>query len=260
MQKPAKQALICWLSASVLIFAVIGMVLGKPHNPDAAGEAIGQVIARTGIPALIVWWLARRRNPLWSWLQFGSIYLIVVVGFALLAAVGRARAEEPLPFAATFPSAWTVERLAGASSAPQDQAAGVRQRARWNGADGMAVIEIACSWRENYDHPDVDEQVRGVTKGVADMLSKHGVAIEQGAIRTLSKGHRDWRALDLRAKDASSTRFEQTVAMTLTERCLVIATLTGTPQAYALQSAQFASVLEGLRFDTASPARVPATN
>ena len=47
MQKPAKQALIYWLSASVLIFAAIVMLLGRPHNPDAVGEAIGQVIAAT---------------------------------------------------------------------------------------------------------------------------------------------------------------------------------------------------------------------
>jgi hypothetical protein len=260
MQKPAKQALIYWLSASVLIFAAIVMLLGRPHNPDAVGEAIGQVIARTGIPALIVWWLARHRNPLWSWLQFGSIYLMVFVGFALLTVVGRVRAEEPLPFTATFPAAWSVERLAGASSAPQDLAGGVRQRARWDGADGKAVIEIACAWRENYDHPDVDEQVHGMIKGVTEMIAKHGITLEHGAIRTLLKGHRDWRVVDLRAKGASSTQFQQTAALTLTERCLVIAMLAGTPQAYALQSAEFESVLEHTHFDTTSPTRAPAAD
>jgi hypothetical protein len=122
------------------------------------------------------------------------------------------------------------------------------------------VIEIACSWRESHDPPDVDEQVRGITKGVSEMLAKRGIVLEQGAIRTLSKGHRDWRAIDLRAKEASSTRFQQTLALTLTERCLVIATLTGTSQAYALQSAEFVSVLERLHFDATSPARVPAAD
>ncbi|MEO6689431.1 MAG: hypothetical protein ABIS07_05925, partial [Dokdonella sp.] len=78
MQKPAKQALTFWLIATALILLALFSWHGAPRTPDGAGEAAGRVIAQTGLPALLVWWLARRRNPLWSWLQFGLAYLIAV--------------------------------------------------------------------------------------------------------------------------------------------------------------------------------------
>ncbi|MEO5560158.1 MAG: hypothetical protein ABIR10_10800 [Dokdonella sp.] len=260
MQKPAKQALTFWLSAAALILLALFTWLGRPHTPDGAGEAIGRVLTQTGVPALLVWWLARRRNPLWSWLQFGSAYLLAVIAFALLTTVGRARAEEPFPFEATFAQAWTVERLAGVSSAPQDQAAGVRQRVRLNGADGAAVIEIACSWLRPNDHPDVRVQLRGVVKGMSDGLSKQDMVLDEGTTSALSKGHRQWLQVNLRAHDASGTRFMQTIAMTSTESCLATVTLTGTPQAHALQSPEFASVLDHLQFHSTSSTQPPAAN
>ncbi|MEO5560520.1 MAG: hypothetical protein ABIR10_12635, partial [Dokdonella sp.] len=237
-----------------------GSWLGMPNTPEGTGEAMGRVIAQTGLPALFVWWLARRRNRLWSWLQFGSAYLVAVIAFGLLETMGRAHAEGALPFEATFAPAWSVERLAGVSSAPQDQAAGIRQRARWNGADGAAVIEIACSWLLPNDHPDVGVQLRGVAKGISDGLSKQGITIDEGTRSALSKGHRAWLQVNLRAHDASGTRFMQTIAMTSTERCLATATLTGTPQAYALQSPEFASVLDHLQFHSTPSTRPPAAN
>lgn len=260
MQKPAKQALTFWLIATALILLALGNWLDRPHTPERAGEVVGRVIAQTGLPALLVWWFARRRNPLWSWLQFGSAYLVAVIAFGLLATIGHARAEEPLPFEATFAQAWSVERLAGVSSAPQDQAAGVRQRARWNGADGAAVIEIACSWLLPNDHPDVGVQLRGVAKGISEGLSKQGIMVDEGTTSALSKGHREWLQVNLRAHDASGTRFLQTIAMTTTERCLATATLTGTPQAHALQSSEFAAVLDHLLFDTTPSMQPPSAN
>jgi hypothetical protein len=253
MQKPARQALAFWLIATALILLALVSVLGAPRTPDAAGEAIGRVLAQTGLAALLAWWLARRRNPPWSWLQFGLVYVIAVVAVALLTAKGRAHADEALPFTAVFAQDWTVERLAGVSSAQQDQAAGVRQRARWTGADGTAVIEITCSWLQPNDHPDVGVQLRGVVKGMSDGLSKQGITLDQDAVRTVQKGHRDWLQIDLRARNASGTRLVQTLAMTSTQRCLATATLSGTPQAHAQQSAQFSSVLDRLHFEEHAP-------
>lgn len=242
-----------WLIAAALILIVLVSVLGAPRNPDGAGEVVGRVLTQTGLAALLAWWLARRRNPPWSWLQFGSVYVIGVIALGLLAAMGRAHADEPLPFTVAFAQEWAVERLAGVSSAPQDQAAGVRQRARWNGADGTAVIEVTCSWLRPNDHPDVGVQLRGVVRGMSDGLSKQGITLDQDAARMLAKGHRDWLQINLRARDASGTRFVQTIAMTSTQRCLATATLSGTPQAHAQQAAQFASVLDHLQFQEPAP-------
>jgi hypothetical protein len=253
MQKPARQALAFWLIAAALILLVLFSVLGAPRTPDAAGEAIGRVLAQTGLAALLAWWLARRRNPPWSWLRFGAVYVIAVVALGLLAAMGRARADEALPFTAAFAQDWTVEQRAGVSSAAQDQAAGIRQLARWNGADGAAMIVITCSWLRPNDHPDVGVQLRGVVKGMSDGLSKQGITLDQDAVRTVQKGHRDWLQIDLRARDASGTRLVQTLAMTSTQRCLATAMLSGTPQAHAQQTAQFSSVLDHLHFEEPAP-------
>ncbi|MEO5625899.1 MAG: hypothetical protein ABIQ70_07825 [Dokdonella sp.] len=252
MQKPAKQALTFWLIGTTLILLALGSWLGMPNTPEGTGEAMGRVIAQTGLPAFLVWWHARSRNPLWSWMKFGSAYVVAVIAFGLLATMGRAHAEEPLPFEATFAQAWTVERLAGVSSAPQDQAAGVRQRARLNRADGAAVIEIACSWLRPNDHPDVRVQLSGVVNGMSDGLSKQDITLDEGTTSALSEGHRAWWQVNLRAHDASGTRSMQTIAMTSTESCIATATLTGTPQAYALQASEFASVLDHLQFHSTS--------
>jgi len=97
MQKPAKQALTFWLTATALILLVLFSVLGAPRTPDGAGELVGRVLAQTGLAALLAGWLARRRNPPWSWLRFGLVYVIAVVALGLLASMGRARADEALP-------------------------------------------------------------------------------------------------------------------------------------------------------------------
>jgi hypothetical protein len=124
MQKPAKQALAFWLIAMALILLALVSVLGTPPTPDATGEAVGRVLAKTGLAALLAWWLARRRNPPWSWMQFGLVYVIALVALALLTAKGRAHAEDALPPTVACVQGQRVERLSGVSFAPQDPAAG----------------------------------------------------------------------------------------------------------------------------------------
>jgi hypothetical protein len=123
MQKPATQALTFWLIATALILLVLFSALGAPRTPDGAGEAVGRVLAQTGLAALLAWWLARRRNPPWSWLQFGSVYVIAVVALGLLTAMGRAHADEALPPTVAFAQDRTVECLADVPFAPQDPSA-----------------------------------------------------------------------------------------------------------------------------------------
>jgi hypothetical protein len=94
MSLAAKQALVCWFAALVLIVTALFAFAGAPGSPDGAGEAIGRVFAHTGIAALICWMLARRKAPPWSWGRFVLVYLALVVVLAVVANAGRARAGE----------------------------------------------------------------------------------------------------------------------------------------------------------------------
>jgi hypothetical protein len=217
------------------------------------------VIVQTGAAALIVGWLARNRRPAWSWLRFGATHIAVLVVLSLVAAVGRIQADEPLPFATTFAAGWTVERLDGVSSDPRDRDAGVRQRARWNGADGAAVIEITCSWLKRDRRPDTTIELRAAVDSLTNALASQAITLEHDTLRTLRQQPIAWLAVDLRAKDGGGTRFAQTMAMASSDRCLATATLTGSPDAFAQQSGEFAAVLERLRFEPGAPTKSGAS-
>ncbi|HEX3122997.1 MAG TPA: hypothetical protein VHQ21_06800 [Rhodanobacteraceae bacterium] len=94
MSLAAKQALVCWFAALLLIVAALFAFVGAPGSPDGAGEAIGRVFAHTGLAALICWVLARRKAPSWSWGRFVLVYLALVVVLAVVVNAGRARAAE----------------------------------------------------------------------------------------------------------------------------------------------------------------------
>jgi len=96
MSLVARQAIVCWLAALVLIVAALFVFLGAPGSPDGAGEAVGRVFANTGIAALICWVLARRKTPSWSWGRFVLVYVALVVVLAVVANAGRAHAAEPM--------------------------------------------------------------------------------------------------------------------------------------------------------------------
>jgi len=251
MQKPAKQALICWLSALVLIVLALRLILDEPGTPDGAGEGIGRVFANTGFAALATWLIARKKTPPWSWLKFAAAYFVAVVLIAIIASVGnRARANElDIPFEAAFPKGWSVERLQGVSSAPADQARGVRERARWNGADGASVIELTCSWLAPHDSPDLAEQLKRIADGLKSALTQQGLSVEVSAVKSALIGKRPGLIVGLRALRKTDTAFVQKIAVTSTDRCLISATLTGTPQAFELQLAAFARILERVRLD-----------
>ncbi|MEO7755311.1 MAG: hypothetical protein ABIS07_01940, partial [Dokdonella sp.] len=139
--------------------------------------------------------------------------------------------------------------LSGLSSAPQDQAAGVRNRAQWKGLDGIAVIELSCAWLGADEHADAGAQLTKIAEGLSDGYSKLGLAVQMGASRTLRTGARKWRTVDLLASDGNGPRLVQTVAVASSTRCFMSATLSGTPQAFAAQAIEFQSVLDRLQVD-----------
>lgn len=115
--------------------------------------------------------------------------------------------------------------------------------------DGGAYIEIACSWLTSKEPPDVTGPPLGVANGMSDGLAKPGLSLNQSAVRKLTNVHREWLAIDLRAQDASGTRLPQTIAVTTTDRCLISATVTGTPEAHAMQATAFLAALADLHVE-----------
>lgn len=108
MQPAARMALTYWIVATLLLVVALYVFLGPPGSSEGAGEAIGRLTANTGMGALIAWWLARRKDPRWSWLRFGVVFVLAVLAFAAVAAIGRARAEMPRPIDAVAVAPATV--------------------------------------------------------------------------------------------------------------------------------------------------------
>jgi hypothetical protein len=244
--KAGKQALVLWLIALALIFALLFLFSGVPRTAEGAREAFGRVFAQTGLAALACWLLARRKTPGWSWARFTGIYVLICIALGLLAATGRARAAEPWPFEVRFPEGWSTERLEGLSSSPQDRDLGVRSRATWKGSDGMALIEIACAAHHPGDHPDVDAELHKVAAAMVETLSEHLAETDLGETESLSLAHREWRTVVLRAHDKMDVKFVETIAVATSRNCLLVSTMAGTPVAFAQQQSKFATVLGSL--------------
>ena len=92
MSLVAKQAFVCWFAALALIVAALFAFIGAPGSPEGASEAVGRVLAHTGIAALFCWMLARRKTPAWSWGRFVLVYVALFVVLAIVESAGRAHA------------------------------------------------------------------------------------------------------------------------------------------------------------------------
>ncbi|MEO5625380.1 MAG: hypothetical protein ABIQ70_05175 [Dokdonella sp.] len=238
----------CFIAFALSLLALV-VLLRLASSAQGMAEVGGRALAQTGLAAVLVWFVARRRNPARSCFRFGATWFATVVTFGLIASVALVRAAEPLPFHVRFAPGWSAEILGGLSSAAQDEAAGVRQRAQWKGLDGIAVIELSCAWLTADEHADAGAQLAKISGGLSDGYSKFGLAVQTSASRTLAKGDRTWAAVDVHASDGNGPRLAQTVAVTSSTRCFVTATLSGTPQAFAAQAGEFEAVLDRLRVD-----------
>jgi hypothetical protein len=90
VDKSAAQALAYWLIGGIAIAAIAQIVPGLiPPSAESDAEAILRAFAHTGIAALAAWMVARRRPASWSWRKFGSVYLVIFLGFALIIGMGQ---------------------------------------------------------------------------------------------------------------------------------------------------------------------------
>ncbi len=96
MRTSGKQALTCWVGALTVAIAALYIFIGAPKSPDAAGEAIGRLLAHTGLASLACWMLARKSQPVWSWPKFIAIYALIFIVMAFVISERPAHAATPV--------------------------------------------------------------------------------------------------------------------------------------------------------------------
>ena len=142
MSKPEKQVLLLWLIAVALATAALFVFLGTPATPDGCGEAVGRILAHTGLAAFATWVLARRKLPAWSWLKVTLVYVAAIVVFGLITALGSARATEPGSTIAKLAPDWRISRVV---------------KAPWSDADARrSPLHAWVGRRETFHHDSVD--------------------------------------------------------------------------------------------------------
>lgn len=147
MKRHYLQALVCAAAGLAVSIALLFAGLGAPGSADGAGEAIGRLFAMCAIAAAICAWQAGRAAVPWSWFRFAGTYAIVCVVLLLLAASGKARGDDVAAHSmVVWPDGWTIQRLAGLSSADADRGLGWRERAvHGDAARPDAAIELSCA-------------------------------------------------------------------------------------------------------------------
>lgn len=108
MSAVARQAIFCWAITFLFLVVLLFLVLGAPASSEGAGRAVGRLFAHTGLASLCTWIFARKKVPAWGAIRFGGLYVAMLIGIALVTAVGRVRAGEPPPFAISFADGRTV--------------------------------------------------------------------------------------------------------------------------------------------------------
>jgi hypothetical protein len=250
MSKAGRQAWACWAVAAFGLLGLLRLALGPAGGAEGAGEAIGRLLALTGVAALATWWLARRRAPAWGWARFAGTYVLALLLLALASAFGRARAEAPLGWPElAVPEGWTSERLEGASSAPQDQERGRRLRQQWHGATGTVVLEATCAWLARTEVSAPGAELAKAQRHIGAAYAAQDVQVTPSPIRSAQFGGRDWRIADLQMRQQDAVVLRMRVAMARTSRCALSVMFAGAPEPFASQEARFDVALAELRSD-----------
>jgi hypothetical protein len=246
MTKSATQALVFWGVALGLALLVLFAVLGPPGSSEGAGEAVGRLLALTGFAALATWMLARKKMPEWTWLRFGLVYFAAIVVLIVISSFGRARAAEAWPFSVTFPPGWTIEKLQGVSSAPEDLDKGVRTRGRWSGGDGVVILEVGCATLVAGKPVEIAKEMDEVIEATNSAYEVQGIVSASTPPTAERHAGLEWRIADATSRNAAGTQIRRTLAMSQNAHCLLVANLVSTPSAHERQRDALGTVLDSL--------------
>lgn len=246
MSKSARQAFVYWGVALGLALLVLFAVLGAPRSSEGAGEAVGRLLALTGCATLATWMLARKKMPEWTWLRFGLVYFAAIVGLVIISSFGRARAAEAWPFSVTFPPGWTIEKLQGVSSAPEDLDQGARMRGRWSGEAGVVILEVGCATLHAGKPVDIASEMDEVIEATDSAYEAQGIVSASEPPTAERHAGLEWRIAETTSRNASGAQIHRTLGMSRNAHCLLVANMVGTPSAEDLQQNAFRAVLDSL--------------
>jgi hypothetical protein len=254
MRKPAIQGLVCWAGGFMTLMAFLLLLSGTPTSADGESEAIGRALAHTGVAALIVWLFARTRPNPWTWPRFVATYLATFIVIGLVSTRGVATSErgEPKqwPFVATFPEGWLVEKVAGASSAPQDKDVGIREVAREDGEKGAPVIQLTCVWRHPADGPiDLDALVEATAAKLESQYKSPRTRVENSDLATVKLANYSGRSVTTKVFLDDQLVFEQESLAAATARCLFSAQVAALPSEFTNAANLFGTVIRDITID-----------
>jgi hypothetical protein len=225
------------------------VVLGSPRTPEGAGEAIGRGLTHTGIAALVVWLFARGSD--WSWLKFVSLYFVAFVGAAIVSTSGHFQdatgSEQHWPFEAAFPDGWTVERLKGASSSPQDQSLGVREIARFGTGTGAPVIQLSCVENSKSEAIDLDQMLERMASGLETQYASPRSNTKSVKSKAMNIHGHPARSIITTVSLDGNRVLQQESLVSQTDECLFAAQVAALPSEFERASAVFRSVVGTIR-------------
>jgi len=253
MRKPAIQALSCWAGAFATVIALLLAFIGKPGTTDGASEAIGRTFAHTGIAALCVWLVARVSASPWSWLKFLAFYVAAFIGVSLVSTIGHVKSAngqpDDWPYKATFPDGWTVNRLRGASSAPQDESLGVREIARLDSGAGAPVIQLSCVWPDAHEPIDLDALVQSITDKIEAQYASPKTRVQTVGLGTLKIARHPTRTVMTKIFMGDDLVLEQESLVALTDRCIFSAQVGALPSEFEIAAAAFRKVIQTIQIE-----------
>jgi len=246
MKTPVKQALVCSIAAFAAAVCVAFAALGPP-SADRAGEAIGRLFALTATAGVVSGWLAARATPAWSWFKFVLVYAAIGVGLLIITAYGRSAhaGEAPAqvagsPLSIAWPTGWTVQHLAGASSDPADRDLGSRERGLLGDpAAPTAVIEIGCVRIEKAVR--LADEFTQIYRGAVDGYRRQGFVVTDAKAAPTRIGLHEGLGAELHAR-RDAVELVQNYSLAQSSTCLLVATLTARMEAFDANLGIYATV------------------
>lgn len=68
-----------------LVALTVGFTIAYGHF---SAEGFGRFVAMTGVPALLVGYLAKRSSTAWGFWKIGAVYVVAAIAFVLISSYG----------------------------------------------------------------------------------------------------------------------------------------------------------------------------